>query len=166
MTALIAYFWRLCRLQTAPQELPASRVLLILVLIPHMVVGWMLERVAGVAENAVLSAAGSTVVMVVLINLLLAGAGHPYRAVQTLSALAGSQVLIGAVAWLLHFLLDGVGEGGLLVPQLLLMAWSFVVTAHILRHALSTSLGWGMVATLGYLFVSLALLGPLYQSPG
>ncbi len=166
MTALIAYFWRLCRLQTAPQELPASWTLLALLLMLHVGVGWLLEHVAGAADSALLLAAASTAVMVVLINLLLAGAGHPRRAHQTLSALAGSQVLIGGVAWLLHFLLDGAVEGGLLIPQLLLMAWSFVVTAHILRHALSTSLGWGMVATLGYLFVSLALLGPLYQSPG
>lgn len=166
MTALMTYFWRLCRLQTGPQELPASWTLLGLLLLLHLAIGWLLERVSGVGGDALMLAAGSTAVMVVLINLLLAGAGHPRRAVQTVSALAGSQVLIGLVAWLLHFLLNGVGEGGLLVPQLLLMAWSFVVTAHILRHALSTSLGWGMVATLGYLFLSLALLGPLYQSLG
>ena len=167
MAALIHYFWRLCRLQAVPQDLPPSRGLLATSLLLYLAVGWLLEYITGdFAEDsaALITAAGGTAVMVVLINLLLAVAQKPERAVQTLTALAGSQVVIGLVAWLLHLLLGDVAQGRLILPQLMLLLWSIAVIAHILRHALSTSLGWGMVAAMGYLLMSLLLLAPLYQS--
>lgn len=161
MAALIRFFWELTLLRRTPQELPDSRWLLGLALVLHIGVGWLLEVRGLEAERAVLAAAGSTAVMVVLANLLLAAVNHPERARRTVTALAGVDVVIGLIArgGMAVFAPE---SGMMALWQLLLVLWSLVVTAHILRHALSTTLLWGMVIALAYAYLSLALLAPFF----
>ena len=161
MAALIRFFWELTLLRRTPQELPDSRGLLGLMLVLHVGTGWLLEVRGLEPGRALFSAAAGAAIMLVLANILLAAVNHPERAVRTITALAGADVVIGLIARAGMPLLAP-ESGMMLLWQLLLMLWSLVVTAHILRHALSTTLLWGMVIALGYAYLSLALLAPFF----
>ena len=52
------------------------------------------------------------------------------------------------------------------LPGLVFLAWlvwSLAVVAHVLRHALSTSMGFALLYTLGYLMISITLASLLFS---
>ena len=102
--------------------------------------------------SAVLYGLADTLTLAVLTYTLLRVRRLPQRLTQTLSALAGTGVVIGLFALPLVLIQN-------VAPLLLLLitVWSLTVIGHILRHALKVSLPMGILASMGYLLASLAL---------
>lgn len=165
MNALLNPFWMICLLRSGPQDLPASYPLLKLVLVAYVLSG-LLFLISGVGTLGLYSA----LVLVVVDTLLLAGFtylilrtfDYSARFIQTLTALAGAGALLQFIALPLGwwFTWADNAEAAAQIPALLwliLMMWSLIVTGHILRHALSVSLGIGVLCALGYVLVSWTL---------
>jgi len=162
-------FFDICLLRAGPQDLPASNALLGVVLATHVVVGVILGLLSYSFINAIFYALVSTFIVVALtrIALLLRNYGGRFR--QTLSGLAGTDVLLGLVAWPVTAWLyradaEGGDIGGPFAVWLLLVAWSLVVTAHILRHALSVHYAIGFAVAVGYFVVSYSILATLFET--
>jgi hypothetical protein len=108
-------------------------------------------------------------VMTVFVLVMLYLSDKTARIVQTLSALSGAGTLLGLLALPL-VLLSGPASTEASLPfaltlvWLLLSFWNLVVSAHIIRHALSTSLAIGVAMALLYVLISMqfaAIIIPL-----
>ncbi|MFO1434001.1 MAG: hypothetical protein U1F76_28570 [Candidatus Competibacteraceae bacterium] len=164
MRALFELFLAICLLRKGPQDVPASPVLLRLTLLSYGISGVLMRLLDADLPTAL--------TLTVLDSALLAGLAYgaltlrhyPSRLTQTLTALLGTGTLLQLLALPLMLLLqqDVVAANApvwLVLLWLGLFIWSIVIMAYILRHALSTSLGIGMLYSLAYVVLYWFLSG-------
>ncbi|MDX1655159.1 MAG: hypothetical protein R3310_08085 [Candidatus Competibacteraceae bacterium] len=162
MAALLNLFFEVCLLRKGPQDVPASQTLLRLSLLAYGMAGITFTLVEGEVQAALLRTLLDIGLLVGLTWGLLEVTGRRARFEQTLTTLAGTGALLALVAlpvalWWQREMASGAPSG---LPSLLylgLLGWSIAVMAHILRHALSTSLAIGVLYTLGYLLAFILL---------
>lgn len=161
MEALFRAFASIALLRRGPQILPASKALLALILAAHLGTGVLLGLFGLPPAMALLSALAGTLIMVALVHGLLMLHRLHARVTQTLTALAGCEVLLGLLVLplsALYYAGGGAAELAALL-SLLLLAWNVAVAAHIFRHALNVSVGMGVMFAIGYTLISLSLSG-------
>ena len=171
MYAFVQPFVQIAMLRKAPQDLPSSLFLLKLTLIVHAMLGVFMFTNRLPLSESILAGLASTLVMCVLTTSLLFANRRSARIVQTLTAMAGSDVVIGVAAlpvtaWL-HNIADGPAASG--VPGLLFLAlvvWNLVVAGHVLRHALSGPLPLGIVLALVLYMLSVNIIHALFPGMG
>jgi hypothetical protein len=159
LSALLRVFLDIALLRSGPQVLPASPLLLTLVIALYSAT-YLLVVATTSLELSVLAAQVlvSVGLDVVGLWLVLAVARRQARYPQALTALFGSGIILN-LALLPAALLIGSGGPSLGVAgQLaasLVMGWGLAVLAHILRHTLE--LAWGLALALAalYLFISI-----------
>jgi hypothetical protein len=167
MYSLIRAFWNICMLRAGPQDLPASGVLFGLALAVN-VASNIVVSVSALLDTStlgrlVVAAFVETLVMLATVYLLLSILGHGARALQTLTALAGTAAAINVLAmpmiWISPLFVNLNNPFALLLVFLVL--WSVVIVAHILRHALSiTAIPAGLLA-IGYTLLNFELSSQL-----
>jgi hypothetical protein len=168
LQALIQFFFELCLLRKAPQDLPASSVLVGATLVADLLMGAVLSATVGLSPGLGLL---QSLVDVALMLALLYGALHLLdrlpRFQQTAAALLGSGALLGFIAVLPLSLLprstEGQESGGAVLLFLALIVWSILVTGHILRHTFELRLGQGVVIAVIYSFFAYSLVGGLFS---
>jgi hypothetical protein len=170
MKQLVRLFAAICLLRAAPQDLPVSRVLLGITLGLYLLLAWILAIPAYGSLRAFQVALLDSALLVVFIQLLLFLLQRGGRILQTLTAMAGSGTLLGLVAlplvlWGQPSQAEAQASGMLLYAWLLLLVWNLLVAGHILRHALSTSLGIGIGVALLYALFSMQLVAVLFPYP-
>ncbi len=155
MYAIIHPFLQIALLRSPPQELPRSHMLLGLVLALHLLLGFGLYLLQYPFLTATLAAITGTVILSILSYSLLYMNGKIQRFVQTLSALAGTDILIG----LISIPIITLGVSGLAsLLYLLIVAWNLTVAAHILRHALTVSVQQGFVFALIFFMFTMMVI--------
>ena len=164
---LLNFFIDLCMLRRAPQDLPASQSLLMIILVLNALAGILLGvqtwAGAGVALAATVVDIG---VLLGLLWLALRVRGLVPRFTQSATALLGAGTLFTLLAMPLQPLLDApddVRVGALL--YLLLLAWVQLVYGHVLRHALNLNLISGIGLSLIYTFTSAVVIELLFPLP-
>jgi hypothetical protein len=95
----------------------------------------------------------------------LALRGYTGRAVQTVTALCGTGLVLTLLAYPISFWIGpaGLANGEVELARALwfgLMVWDVFITAHILHHALSVGFPLGLVLSVSYLWflANLAIL--------
>lgn len=171
MLAIVYFFIELCLLRRKPQDLPPSSALLALVLVAGLLGGVLLAVSAGAP---LLAGVNQTLLdfllMLGVLHVALKFTDKLPRFLQAATALVGADTLIGIVA-LMPVGLAGPGlddNPQLLLAGLLFMAlvaWSVVITAHILRHAFDITLMQGAIAAVAFDIFSFVLVGGLTQGP-
>ncbi len=168
MQALIHFFLELCLLRKGPQDLPGSTALFQALALVYLAVG----AIVGVASGQGLWAAlAQTLVdLGLLLGLLFLGlqwTGRSARFLQAGAALLGSGALLSLLV-LVPLGMAPSGEdaelrglGALLFMALL--AWSILVTGHILRHTLEVTLVQGALIAVAYNLLAYTLLGALFM---
>jgi hypothetical protein len=167
--ALILFFVELCLLRRAPQDLPASRVLLGLAITANLVMSALLGIVVDLPLFRVLAEAGVDLLFTLgLLYLALRFFNRLPRFQQTATALIGAGALLGFVSILPLSYLSGGQPGqqsplaGLMV--LALIGWSILVTGHVLRHGFDLRLGQGVVVSAAYSVLSYNLIGGMFTA--
>jgi hypothetical protein len=167
LQALIHFFLELCLLRKGPQDLPGSNALVQALALVYLAVG----VIVGVAsEQGLWSALAQTLVdLGLLLGLLYLGlqwTRHSARFLQAGAALLGSGALLSLLV-LVPLGMAPSGEdaelrglGALLFMALL--AWSILVTGHILRHTLDLTLVQGALIAVAYNLLAYMLLGALF----
>jgi hypothetical protein len=167
LQALIRFFFELCLLRRAPQDLPASPALFWTALAAELVVGLAVGLAAGLPLGA--SLAQDVLEAGLMLGALYGGlylTRHPARFLQAASALLGTSALISLAA-LIPLSLNPTGseetDAAALGAALLLalMVWSVVVTGHILRHTFAISMAQGAAIAVAFQILAIALLGGL-----
>lgn len=157
MKQLLGFWFDLCRLRATPQQLPVSRWLLVFSLCCYLLLSLLATTLSNGFSDGVLIALLDLVLLCAFVALLLYLVNKPQRIMQTLSALTGAGTVLGIPALLLA-IVSASGGGpdaeALSVLWLLLLFWNLLVTAHIMRHALSSSLAIGIGVALLYILIS------------
>jgi hypothetical protein len=152
---IILPFWAICTLQKGPQALPVSGLLLLLTVIFSLIID-MANLYIVVVDPELLT----LLTMAGLYSLGLASSlsflmwlmRYRQRILQTLSALFGTGIIISLCALPFLLMLKTTPDEPSIFSIFILgiNIWSLVVTAHILRHALSVSLLMAWVLAFGY----------------
>lgn len=167
MQALIQFFIELCLLRRAPQDLPASVILVRFLILVYLGVGVLLGAATG---QGLWEALAQTLVdAALLVGLLYGGLrwlGRRARFEQSASALLGSGAVLNLLVLVPLGLASGGGDSQLTgvaaVLFLALLAWSLVVMGHILRHTLDLPLVQGALIAIAYNLLAYSLLGALF----
>ncbi len=159
MYPIIKAWWDMCWFRLAPQQVPASPVLLMIAMGFYLVMD-MLVALPGSGWKESL---GLTLIdisaLAVLTWLLLRYRGYEQRLNQTLSALAGTGSVLGIFALPLVLLAQQENVPPMAgVMWITLMVWNLAVRAHILRHALDVPFGVGLIVSTAYAVVVLLLV--------
>jgi hypothetical protein len=170
-TVLSAYF-DVCRFRSGPQDLPASRPLLILTTCAYTIIEILINLFDLSADDALklglLAPAlvlGSSLVLLYIVRL-------GGRWLQTATALTGTGIVFSVIAlplivWLA--LIDQNDPSAAALPRTALFAlvmWNLAVVAHIWKHALSANLAVAVGLALAFYLGSVLLVGMVIELPG
>lgn len=167
MSRLLTIWFDICLLRAGPQDLPVSRVLLGLMLSGYLLVSTLVSLPGYPVATAMQIAVTDLGLLLAFAGSLLFITGNMARLNQTLTALAGSGVLLGLLALPLVQSLYQAQDAeqvsvAVLMFWLLLMGWSLLVVAHIIRHALSVTLPIGVGLSVLYTLVAMQLITTLF----
>lgn len=138
-------------LRRAPQDDAYSPLALALALCAYLCVDLLQAASSSAWRVAWAITLADTLLMVLFTWAVLQLAGKPVRLVQTLTALAGTGVLLGLVGVPLVWHAAQAHQAGastasvVVLGWMVLLVWSIAVQAHIFRHALSTRFGYGLM---------------------
>lgn len=160
MLKLINVFWNICRLKAGPQDLTITRNILISTVLIGIIVdskanAVFLPELSGIEViNAV---AIYNVFLLIGAYFLLKLIGKEQRGMQTITALAGSGLLISLVLLPGLLFLDASEKPFISFSYFILFdnVWRIIVSAHIFRYALSISFMMGMIISVSYLLFGL-----------
>ena len=164
MQALLILFWRISRLQKGPEDVPASTVLFMLLLMLSLLLDFVSTRL-GIAEvrafEVLLIVVVANASILALTAMLLQVFGYVQRILQTLIAILGVSIFITVLAMpvllALQSRMDDPGGWGMVL--LLLEVWHLMIMAHILRRALSVSMLLGLMLATGYKLLGYQIVG-------
>ena len=170
MYRLLSRFFDICLLRAGPQDLPASGFLLGMALAAYFVLDFIAFSLVESPPQALMKSVLDLALFMGLTWAVLRGYGAGGRFTQTATALLGTGVLIGAVSlpvigWLVRLQAEQAMEALPVLLWFMLLFWSIVVVAHILRHALSVSYAMGILYAVIYLLISITLVNGASQAP-
>ncbi len=156
---LVLPFIEICLLRRAPNQIPASPLLLRFAVAGYLLSGLLIALPGLSLGEGLLSTALDFALLFGLTCLGLYLAGKRERITQTLTALAGAGTVVNLLALPAVLWLQAAGEAPL--PSLLLLLltiWSIAILGHILRHAFSILFAFGILIAIGYYWLLLSLL--------
>lgn len=164
VNALFTAFFKICLLKNGPQDLPLSRELLAVCLLLYTIINILLALTTTTPPKAITSGILETGLISIITIIILRLNRHPERWVQTLTALTGTGCILGILALPLFAgsLLFDSGEllqALLVILYLTLIIWSLAIMGHILRHALDTTMGVGVLFAIIYILITSLLIG-------
>lgn len=167
MLPLLKWFWGICLLRVAPQDLPTSQMLMTASLLCYFLVSLLVAWLQLTSAVFVPAALLDTACLVAFTVAALWVPSFMHRFTQTLTALAGSGAILGVVALpvLLWQKQIGGADTGFTLPTLLILlwtAWNIVVVGHVLRHALSTLFAFGIALAVVYMYIASRLAQVLF----
>lgn len=159
MFQLANFFVDVALLRRAPQDLPASMPVFVVVILLNVIVATVgiADMIPGVSAMA--AAMTDMTIMLVMLRLVLIIQNRAARFIQTATAVSGSGVVLGLIALPLQLTIDPDTQpneisGIVSLAYLVLLIWSQLVIAHVLRHALEISFALGIGLALVYSVLS------------
>lgn len=166
---LAGAFCKMCLLKCRPQDVPASRELLLLAVAIYFLLDLLLAKLDENITNALPAALADTMFMLAFTLVLLLICRKAGRWTQTVTALAGTGAVFALLVMPAVVSLSGPDamtsmQQALSILLYLVLIWYVVVLGHIFRHAMSSSLALGVFVSMIYLligvFIELTLVYP------
>lgn len=159
-------YWKICRFQLGPQDLPSSQSLMVATLLLYMLISLIIAGFELTPVMALFYAILDATLLLGMIRMMLWVRDLWPRYLQTTTALLGVGVLFGFVAVpLMWWRLQYGDPMQAFMPSLLilgLMVWNAAVVGHILRHALNTPFYVGIALSLLYIYASATVLRAVF----
>ncbi|NIN35213.1 MAG: hypothetical protein GWO08_12845 [Gammaproteobacteria bacterium] len=171
LVTLFKNYFEICLLRKNPQDLPRSTELLAVSLALYIAISTLVI----VYTAPLATAMASSVIEILLVSLItwviLRLHKKPERLMQTLTAIVGTGCIISlfAIPLIYSGMLWQTGEVLQSVAALLYLAlviWNIMVLGHILRHALATTLGFGIVFAIIYIVITTYLISLAFPAIG
>jgi hypothetical protein len=171
LLALFAAFVDIIMHRRGPEDLPASRFLLLLVLLLYLLVGLAVLRVSESWPRATAILALDASLYLIFIRLLLIASGVPLRFLQTTIALLGVAALFNLAALPFLLWLETAQDNGVLpffpyASLVVLLLWSLDVSAFILARAMSRAYVASVAIVIGYFLFSLLVRAAVFPPEG
>lgn len=166
---LAGAFGRMCLLRSRPQDVPASRELLLLTIAIYFLLDLLLANLDENITSALTAALADTLFLLVFTLVLLLLCRKANRWTQTVTALAGTGIVFAVLLMPAVISLSGPDamtsmQQALSILLYLVLIWYVVVLGHIFRHAMSSSFALGVFVSMLYLligvFIELTLVYP------
>ncbi|MFK8067864.1 MAG: hypothetical protein AB8D52_06445 [Gammaproteobacteria bacterium] len=163
LKTLFASFMDICLFRRQPQDLPASNFFLGILVMLSIAFGLLLNLINLPFKHAVLAVILNLSVVAIITQLLLRLHNKSARFNQTLIAQLGTGIVIAIIAAPVIVMLqyaenNNVNAAPGAILWLILFTWELSVSAHILRHALSTSFVQGFMISILYPLIYFRLL--------
>ncbi|BCG64290.1 MAG: hypothetical protein methR_P2063 [Methyloprofundus sp.] len=167
MYTYLSLLFNICLFKSTPQDIPYSRFILRLSVASYALVSYLLIQLSVNDLQALLQVGVEIVLILIFTYLILTISNNRGRYTQTASALLGTDTLISALALPVIGTLS-IDNNNLLaiLTMLALMVWHWLVTAHIIRHALSQSFLFATGIAFLYIFSSYQIMGVLFPHIG
>ena len=165
MYAYLNLLFNICLFRKGPQDIPHSQQVLRLTVLAYAVTGYLLIQVSTDTLNALLQAAVEIILITGFAGLMLSLANKISRLVQTICALLGTDALISICAMPIIATLN-LDSNNILAffAMLALMIWHWLVTTHIIRHALDKSFSFALGIAFLYIFSASQIIGLLFPA--
>ena len=174
MGALLKAFWDICLLRTGPQRLPTATGLMYLLLLVHFVAGlasYAIHNQLAEPENRVgvqvllLGAGINSLFMFSYIYTLLTIKRLSNRLPQTVSALAGCEIIIGVIflCVLLIYSISGLSPNFFVTFYLAIYIWALAVTTYIIKEALSVGVLSALLLAIFYIILLELIVGSIFK---
>lgn len=167
LSTLSKAFLDICLLRKGPQDLPKSSFLLSSCLVLYTALDILLTVQARPFVDALLVSLVDVGFLLIVTFLILKQHGHLERWDQTMTALFGTGVILGIFIFPLVY--GGVQnqyedwlQQIIILLFLVMVIWNVAVLAHIVRHAISTSLGIGIMIAILYVWISSLLITMIF----
>jgi hypothetical protein len=158
-------FFELAIGRRAPQDLPASHLLLAAAFAAYAAATCLLGAVTQPWDVAIEAALVDAAVLPAFLLAVLWLRSVPRRWLQTLTAMTGVGALFTAAAIIPVLVVTrapgSAAAAAASFAALVLVAWNVLALAHILRHAMSIPFPAGALVALAYVAVSTAVVGRL-----
>ncbi len=169
IVTLFRLFFSICRLKTGPQEVPASAPFTVVLLLAYTLISILVSLNLLALDYSIFASLLETTLTVALTLGILQIRRLENRSMQTLSALAGTGIVISVIElpiiyWLGLARATGMDTGLPGIFMLLLLVWSLMIMAHILRHALNTHFFIGFLLSLFYYWAYLSVVGTVFRT--
>jgi len=163
MYAYLTLLFNICLFKKGPQDIPQSSLLFRFSIIGFAIISYLLIQLSVDSFNALLQASAELSIIISFTGLLLTITNKLNRFLQTASALIGTDALISLFAMpvIATLSLDNSNILASLV-MLALMIWSWLVTAHIVRHAINKPFSFAAGIVFLYLFSAFKIMGILF----
>lgn len=162
MYELIMLFFQIAIFKKGPQDVPASPLVLRLLLPIYVAINYLILYLNGAAATAVLQIAVDFGLIVVFSWPLLYFSGKQARFPQTLGAMVGTDVIISFFALPAIATLNANANDLAYFAMLALVLWHWLVSGHIYQHALDRSLFFGLGLALLYIMLSSQVMAALF----
>jgi hypothetical protein len=168
---LLKLFLNLCLIKAGPRDVPDSNNVLRIVFIAYFVSGTILIS----SEAVLFDAAVQAFIEAVLVGLFVYGLVNffsvPQRFNQSIIAIYGSGALITTVSipfifWMQSLFNNDQTTGAVGLVVFLIVCWSFMVMAYIIRETIQKNLTTSLLLTFCYLYLSYQLINTLYPIAG
>ena len=163
MYAYLKLLFNICLFKKGPQEIPHSKQLLRTTTIAYALISYLLILVSADSFSALLQVATELIITFSFAGLILSIANKLPRFVQTTSTFLGTDALISTFAIpvlaTLHQNADNIPA---IFTMLALMIWNWLVTAHIISHALNKSFSFALGIAFLYVFSASQIMGLLF----
>ena len=158
MNTLLNSFFGILRLRSGPQDLPNSWATTVVIVGLYLAMNMFSGQQLGDGDSAAASLA-ITALQFAAIAVMLYLRKHPERLAQTLSALAGTGIVLGTLSYMFLSQADPDQQQPMLaLAWFTIFFWSLVVDAHIFRHAMSITMPQGMLISVLLLAASYVLI--------
>lgn len=172
MLAVLHVFLQIALRRGGPEDLPDSRLLLLLAALAYEITQTLL--ILAFPDSSPPALLGSLVLDLLLLCLGLWGllkiAGRSARYGQTLTALFGTGALLGFCMLPFKYWIEWAGDPvrsplAPAVGMLALIGWSLAVNGHIFSRALSIPSLLGMLVAIGYFFLNFLVFSQFGPAP-
>jgi len=163
MYELILLFFRIAIFKSGPQDVPASPMVLRLILPVYVAVNYLVLMLNGSTSTALLQIGADFAMMLGFVWPLLYFSGKPARFRQTFAAMIGTDSVISFVAIPAIASLGNQASPLAYFAMLALMVWHWAVSGHILRNALDRSWFFGLGLALLYIMLSSQVMMALFS---
>jgi hypothetical protein len=144
MSEFIRLYMQIALLRRGPQDLPASRLLLVLTVAGYLAVNFVVSSVLPPGGRWLEALLVATLFTLLWYMLLLRLVGRPERALQTTTAVFGFQTILAPLSVAFEWLMRRFGEDvtwqiPITCAGLMLVAWLIAANSNIVKAALDWS---------------------------
>lgn len=162
MYEFLKLFFDICLFKKGPQDIPASNVLLRLLIPFYASVSFLLLILNSNGLNAAMQVLVEIMLILGSTWIILFIARKPARYQQTASALMATDALISFFALPAMATLVGQGAGLAFLAIIMLMIWHWAISGHIFSNALEKPFTFGLGVAFLYILVSYQVMALLF----
>ncbi len=162
MYELSLLFFQIATFQKGPQDVPVSSMVLRIVLPVYVAINSLILFLNGALSTALLQIAVDFALIVLFCWPLLYVSGKLPRFPQTLAAMLGTDAVISFFALPAIATLNSHANDLAYFAMLALVLWHWLVSGHIMKHALDRSLFFGLGLALLYIMLSSQIMAALF----